>query len=89
MRSIKIYIGNILKKINLVDDWRCAWKWISVNSMVAAGAVQGAWMQVPYDMKMNIDSRLISGITIALLIMGVIGRLVKQGADDNATDTKS
>lgn len=69
--------------IKLVEDWRKAWKWFSVNAMVAAAAIQGAWLQIPEDMKAHIPEALVSGATIALLVLGVAGRIVKQGGEDD------
>ena len=65
----------------LVEDWRKAWKWFSVNAMVAAAAIQGAWLQIPEDMKAHIPEYLVSGATIALIALCVLGRLIKQGTD--------
>ena len=70
-------------KLQLVEDWRKAWRWFSVNAMIAAGAIQGAWLQIPDDMRAHIPEHLISGATIALLILGVAGRLIKQGVEDD------
>lgn len=67
-----------MKKINLVDDWRKAWKWFSVNCMVLAASIQGAWIYIPEDLRNSIPKEIVSGITLALLILGVIGRLIKQ-----------
>ncbi len=69
--------------IKLVEDWRKAWKWFSVNVMVAAAAIQGAWLQIPEDMKSHIPEALVSGVTIGLLVLGVAGRIVKQGGEDD------
>jgi hypothetical protein len=68
-------------KLNLVEDWKDAWKWISVNCMVLAGAIQGAWLYIPEDMKQSLPPHLVTGVTIALLFIGVGGRLTKQGVD--------
>lgn len=70
-------------KFQLVEDWRKAWKWFSVNAMVGAGAIQGAWLQVPDDLKAHVPNGLVSGATIALLVLGVAGRIVKQGSEDD------
>ena len=69
-------------RIKLVDDARKAWKWISVQAMAAALAIQGAWSMVPEDMKANLPKHLIEGATVALLVLGIVGRLVKQGKKD-------
>lgn len=65
-------------KLHLVDDWRKALGWVSVRCMLFAGAIQGAWMFIPDDMKQSIPHDIVSRITIALLGMGVFGRVVKQ-----------
>lgn len=74
--------------IKLVEDWRKAWKWFSVNAMVAAAAIQGTWLQIPDDMKAHIPQTLVSGTTIVLLVLGIAGRIIKQGGED-AENTKS
>jgi len=70
--------------MKLVDDWKQAWKWISVQSMTVAMAIQGAWMFIPEDMKASIPKEVVHGITMALLFVGIVGRLKKQGKDDAA-----
>lgn len=70
-------------KLQFVEDWRKAWTWFSVNAMIAATAIQGAWLQIPEDMKAHIPEYLVSGSTIALLVLGVAGRIVKQGGEDD------
>lgn len=75
-------------KLKLIENWRNAWKWFSVHAMVYAAAIQGAWLQVSDDMKSHVPSYLISGLTITLLILGIAGRVLKQGVE-NAEDTKS
>ena len=75
-------------KLELVEEWRCAWRWISVNCMVLAAAIQGDWMYVPTDMKSSVPSWLVSGLTIGLLVLGVLGRLTKQGAPVAQEDPK-
>lgn len=64
--------------MKLVANWRRAWRWISVQAMVLAGALQGAWMFVPDDLRASIPPGVVQGFTIVLLVLGVIGRLVDQ-----------
>ncbi len=70
--------------MRLVDDWKSCWKWLSVNCMILAGSIQGAWAAISDDMKQYIPHHLVTGLTIGLLVLGVIGRLIKQGKH-NAT----
>lgn len=69
-------------KVTLVEDWRKAWRWFSVNAMVLAAAIQGTWLQLPDDMKATLPPHLVSYSTIALLVLGVLGRILKQGGSN-------
>ena len=71
-----------LKKPTLVDNARSAWRWFSVQAMVLAGAIQGAWLFIPEDMKSSIPPGIVQGVTIALLVLGVAGRVVDQTPKD-------
>ena len=64
--------------MSLVDNWRNCWRWFSTQAMVLAGAIQGSWLFVPDDLRSTIPPQWLQGITIALMVMGVAGRLVKQ-----------
>jgi hypothetical protein len=64
--------------MTLVDDARSAWRWISMQSMVVAGAIQGAWLFIPEDLKSSVPPNIVQAVTLALLAFGVAGRLVKQ-----------
>ena len=64
--------------MKLVENAGNAWRWFSVQSMVLAGAIQGAWLFVPDDLRASVPPQWLQGITIALMCMGVAGRLVKQ-----------
>lgn len=64
--------------MKLVDDAAKAWKWISVQAMLWAGAIQGAWAAFGDDMKQNVPHWLVTTLTLGLLAIGIGGRLVKQ-----------
>jgi hypothetical protein len=64
--------------MKLVENAKNAWRWLSVQAMVLAGAIQGAWLFVPDDLRASVPQTWLQGITIALMIAGVAGRLVKQ-----------
>ena len=71
-------------KVQLVDEWKSAWKWFSVQSMVLAGSIQGTWLAVPADLKTKVPESWVQGVVISLLVLGTIGRLVKQDKQDKA-----
>jgi len=62
----------------LVDGWRQAWRWFSVQAMALAVAMQGVWMALPDDLKSRTPDGLVAALTAALLLLGLIGRLVRQ-----------
>jgi hypothetical protein len=64
--------------MKLIPEWKKAWRMLSIQAMTIATALQGAWLSLPEDMKTGIDPRLINGACIALLALGIVGRLVKQ-----------
>lgn len=73
--------------MKLVSDWKQAWKWSSMHAMGAAVAVQGGWAMLSDDLKAHVPAALASGITIALLALGVIGRLRDQTSKHATDDT--
>jgi len=68
--------------MKLVDDIEHCWKWISMWCMTLAGAIQGAWVFIPDDLKASMPHNLVQGATIALLVLGVAGRVVDQTPKD-------
>ena len=67
--------------MKLVPNARKAWRWISMQAMGAAVALQGAWVFIPDDLKARAGDDLANWVTGALLVLGMIGRMVKQGDD--------
>jgi hypothetical protein len=65
--------------MKLVTDARNGWRWFSVQAMTVALALQGAWMALPEDMKATVPDTLVSWVTMALLVLGALGRFVDQG----------
>lgn len=65
--------------MRLVDDWKEAYKWISMNSMLATVTVSGAWVAIPDDLRASMPHDIVHWVAISLLMLGIAGRLVKQG----------
>ena len=68
--------------MKLVPNARRAWRWFSIQAMAGSAALQGAWLALPPEMKAAVPDRVVMAATIALLVLGVIGRLVDQGGSD-------
>ena len=68
--------------MKLVDDIKNAWKWASIQAMAAALTVQGVWATIPDDLKAVIPPVYVQGVTLALLVLGIVGRLVTKAPKD-------
>lgn len=73
--------------MKLVENWNKAHRMISMQCMAAASTVMAAWMQLPDDMKSKLPdsmAQLVGYAVLALLVLGMSGRLIHQpGVDDN------
>lgn len=65
--------------MKLIPNWRQSWRWFSMQSMVIAGAMQTSWLALPPDLKEVIPVTAVLGVAAAVLVLGVIGRLIDQG----------
>lgn len=65
--------------MTLVENAKESWKWFSMQAMTLAAALQGTWVSIPDDLKSRVPDNLVNYITLALVLAGIAGRLVKQG----------
>lgn len=68
--------------MRLVKDAKRAWRWLSVQAFVAAGAIQTTWVSLTPDMRASIPADWVTYATVAVCVLGIIGRLVDQGGDN-------
>lgn len=66
--------------MKLIDNWNKAHRMLSVQAMALAAAIQGAWPAVPEDLKATLPPSLVHWVSVALLVAGILGRLVDQGS---------
>ena len=64
--------------MQLIENWKSAWKMFSVQAQVAAGSLLGTWSVVPEDLKTHIPQQVVLGIAMGLLVLGTLGRIIKQ-----------
>lgn len=65
-------------RLTLTDDAKKFYRMYSVWAMALAGAIQGAWVFVPDDMKSSLPPHIVQYVTITLMVLGVTGRLTSQ-----------
>ena len=64
--------------MRLIDNWKRAHRMLSVQAMALAVAIQGVWPTIPDDLKASLPPYLVHWVSIALLVAGIVGRLVSQ-----------
>ena len=64
--------------MKLVKNWRHAWRWVSIQCMVVAGAINAAWLHLPPELKNTIPEAWLLWLTVSLAVLGSVGRLVDQ-----------
>lgn len=64
--------------MKLVDDWRSALRWFSVQVPAVNAAFLLTWSQLPQKFQDALPLPWVIGIAVVLLVVGVVGRLVKQ-----------
>lgn len=67
--------------MKMLKGWKTGWRWISMQMMALALAVQGAWLTLPPNLVSHISDSTKTLVVVALLVMGIIGRMVDQDAD--------
>lgn len=71
-----------MKKPRLVKNARRAWRWFSMQAMTIALALQAAWLALPPNLLAHLNAEHKTMVVIALLLFGMVGRLVDQEKDD-------
>lgn len=64
--------------MKLIDNWRQAWRFLSVQAMALAIALQGVWINLPDDLRAHIPDKIALSVTAGILVLGLIGRLFQQ-----------
>lgn len=83
-------------KIQMIDDIRYIWKFVSVWLIALAGLIQSIfiiapetilsiWAMLPVELKASIPPRYVQFITIGILASAIIGRGIKQNIETNGS----
>ena len=62
----------------LVPNWRQAVRWFSVRAMTLGIALQGAYMALPPEMLATLPPHVGQWVTMAVLVCGIVGRVIAQ-----------
>jgi hypothetical protein len=67
------------KSMKLVPNAKKAGSWFSMQAMALAAAIQGAWLATPPELQALVPADWVNYGTVAVLVLGAIGRVVDQG----------
>lgn len=70
--------------MNLVENWRSAWRWFSVQALAALAVLPLVWPALPADVRAWVPPEWQPWILVALAIGGIAGRLVDQNKAPSA-----
>lgn len=64
--------------MKLIDEWKQAWRWFSVQANLLSVSMTGAYLALPEKMQDVLPSKYVLGAAALITVLGTIGRLVKQ-----------
>lgn len=70
--------------MKLIDDVKGVWKHYSMIALTASGTIQGAWVALPDVVKKDLPTTTgewVCRITTAIIFLGMVGKVIKQGGD--------
>jgi len=62
----------------MVQNWRDAWKWFSVQAFAVIIALPAVWMALPADVKAMVPDGWEKWIVMGIALAGLFGRLIDQ-----------
>jgi hypothetical protein len=66
----------------LIENWRSAWRWFSVQALFVLAALPIVWTSLPEDLKDDIPQGWLKWVMMALAVGGLAGRFVDQKGKD-------
>ena len=64
--------------MNLIPNWRQAWRMLSVQAQALAVALLAGWQMLDADMRAAIPAWVVVVLACVILTGGIIGRLIAQ-----------
>lgn len=64
--------------MKLIDEWRSAWKYLSVQANSIGVAISGTYAIMYDQLKENFPPQYMVMVTAAVFVSGIIGRVVSQ-----------
>jgi hypothetical protein len=69
-------------KLNLIEEWRQAHKFVSVQIQGGIVALAAAWATIPQEWRDAVPKSVLVVLAVVFALATVFGRVVKQGGDN-------
>lgn len=70
--------------MKLVENWKQAWRWFSVQAFGAVVALPLVWQALPPDVKAFLPDGWQPYVLVGIAAAGILGRLIDQGSAGQA-----
>ncbi len=64
--------------MKIINNWKQAWRWYSVNCPMLAVALLGCWTALPAEMQAAFTPGELKMTAIVLILLGIGGRFIDQ-----------
>ncbi len=64
--------------MKMVEDWKSAWRWFSVQALTIIAAIPLVWPMIPPDVQAWLPEQYRPYVILALALGGIVGRVVDQ-----------
>lgn len=75
-------------KLQLVEDWKDAWKWVSTQSLALSIALITTWLAIPDDLRTRAPDWLIFVLLLVIGVTGFFGRVIQQSTSKKPAPKK-
>lgn len=70
--------------MTLIDEWKTCWKYLSVQANAIGVAISTGYAAMYDQLKEAFPPAYMAGLTGAVFLLGIVGRVVSQTKKDNS-----
>lgn len=68
--------------MKLIQDWRQAWRFYSVQALAVIAAIPIVWASLPEEWRATVPSEWIKVMVVVVAVAGILGRIIQQPGVD-------
>jgi len=71
--------------MQVVPNWRQAWRWLSLHALVATGALPSLWLALPPEWRAAVPASWLASASVVMALLGIVGRLTQSAPPATST----